>query len=112
MMAPPDVDGWKGGESWISTATMIERIKWADALFPPQGANARVFALLRGARNAQGLVDRLLEMFDVDVPDTKRTQYVEAADKALNGAVTRQNASPAANAVCRLLFGSPEFQFA
>ena len=32
LLNPPDVSGWKGGEGWISAATMLERLNFAERL--------------------------------------------------------------------------------
>ena len=43
LLYPPDVSGWDGGAAWVSTATMIERVKWADVIF-----GTGTFGLKRG----------------------------------------------------------------
>jgi uncharacterized protein (DUF1800 family) len=32
LFAPPNVKGWRGGRSWLNTATVLERANFADAL--------------------------------------------------------------------------------
>jgi len=113
LMYPPDVDGWVSGQSWISTATMVERIKFANAVFPPRAANQAgpVFALFSDNPTSRGLVTKLLSLFDAQLPAEKVEQLVAAADKVCNGRVDARNAGQTANAVAKLIFGSPEFQF-
>jgi len=114
LMYPPDVDGWVSGQSWISTATMVERIKFANVVFPPrQGGNPLMPAFPLFAENptSRGVVDRLISLFDAEFAEEKIVQLVEAADKVCNNRVDNRNASPTANAVARLMFGAPEFQF-
>ncbi|MEQ1936613.1 MAG: DUF1800 domain-containing protein, partial [Fimbriimonadaceae bacterium] len=41
LMYPPDVSGWKPGAYWITTSTMVERIKWAERLYVPSQALPR-----------------------------------------------------------------------
>ena len=36
LLFPPTVAGWDGGADWVNSATMIERIKFAD-IFKPGG---------------------------------------------------------------------------
>ncbi|HRF60182.1 MAG TPA: DUF1800 domain-containing protein [Fimbriimonadaceae bacterium] len=123
LLWPPDVAGWDGGAAWISSATMVERIKWADRLFvAPQlgggGGNAgRVgsvrypAASLFADDSPSGAVQTLLSVFDAEMPAAKIQQLEKAARDASEGVVTAQNANRVALTVCRLLFGAPEFQF-
>ena len=115
LMYPPDVAGWVSGQEWISTATMVERIKWADLLFGPQ--NRAVMQLIaqnlpREGASPNVLVDRLLSVFDAaHLPREKVQTLYESARETSGGAVTGRNLQPTMQAVTRLIFGSPEFQF-
>ncbi len=114
LMYPPDVAGWEGGQGWISTATMVERIKFADIIFggPSGGRSLRfpAYPLFQADPSADGVVTRLLSLFDVEVSESKRKTLIQAAEKV--GSATPRNASKLAHDVSRLIFGSPEFQFA
>jgi uncharacterized protein (DUF1800 family) len=121
LLFPPDVAGWDGGQAWISTATMVERIQWGDRLFGVgqtggrlQRAQTRVpaFGLFAADPTAKGVAEKLLSVFDAPVPESKKGQLVQAAEKATGGRLTPQNANAAAAAVARLIFGTPEFQMA
>ena len=114
LMYPPDVAGWVSGEEWISTATMVERIKWADVLFGPQ--NRGVMQLIaqnlpRAGAAPKALVDRLLSVFDAELPESKLQTLYDSAAKIAGGPVTAQNLQPVMQGVTRLIFGAPEFQF-
>jgi uncharacterized protein (DUF1800 family) len=114
LLFPPDVSGWNGGQEWISTATMVERIKWADILFGPN--NRQIMQLIAQNLPAAGaqpkaLVDRLLSVFDAQLPREKvQTLYASAIENS-GGTINRQNLQPTMQAVTRLIFGTPEFQF-
>lgn len=114
LMFPPDVSGWASGDEWISTATMVERIKWSDVLFGAQ--NRGVMALIAqnlptvGAQ-PKALVDRLLSVFDADIPREKVQTLYESATENSGGTVNARNLQPTMQAVTRLIFGTPEFQF-
>lgn len=116
LMFPPDVAGWEHGQAWISSATMIERIKMADKLF--SGALGRLSGaviaqqVIPAKATSEGIVDALISIFDAEVPAAKRTALIEAAEDVCKGRVTLQNAPRTAQMVCRLMFGMPEFQFA
>jgi len=129
LLQPPDVSGWGTGSYWITSATMIERVKWAEKLFVggvtgraqfganavgtgggvPVGADAG--PLLSGASSDEA-VDRLASIFDAQLKPENRKVLVEAAEKASGGQITARNANDVARSVCRLMFGTAEFQFA
>lgn len=126
ILNPPDVSGWRTGNYWITSATMVERAKWADRLFaggpavaarnlggntggnrgPQVGYNA--WPLFMEDPSPAGVVKSLLSVFDVALPDAKRQKLVEAVPVA----VTAQTASETARRLGKLIFSSPEFQFA
>ncbi|RYG80136.1 DUF1800 domain-containing protein, partial [bacterium] len=62
LMYPPDVSGWKPGEAWVTTATMIERIGWASRLFGQSAKGnipgVRAYDLLVADPTPGGVVDR------------------------------------------------------
>ena len=125
LIYPPDVSGWKPGGNWISTATIIERIKWADMLLAgglvpvsPNGKRSVRTNAYPSAGLFDGLTDpadaakKIISVFDAELPEVKVAQLAKAARAAADGgSVTPQNANQIADAVARLVFGSPEFQF-
>jgi len=117
LMYPPDVAGWEGGKFWISSATMLERIAWADKIFgvgraQNVGARYPAFSLIGNIQNPTGVVDRIASLFDAQLKPERRAVMVEGAAKAMAGGITARNANQVAASVARLLFASPEFQFA
>lgn len=123
LLYPPDVAGWDTGEGWISSATMVERIKWSERLFgpgtaarPAQGA-ARAptirypAATLIGGLSSSEAVDKFLSIFDAHLPEAKVAQLRRAAEAEAGSTVTNANANAVALAICRLIFASSEFQF-
>ncbi len=115
LLYPPDVSGWPIGQKWISSATMVARISWADRLFGvAQGAGLNGFStfnLFQDDRTPRGVAKKLVSMFDAPLPESKFDELVGAAQKACNGRLTEANANTAADAVGRLIFASPEYQF-
>lgn len=131
LMWPPDVSGWPLGNEWITTATMLERVKWAEKLFvgstQPGGQAANVGGGLGGGRVAAagyqpmalfeadpspaGIARVMLSIFDVSLPASKVKVLEDAVAHAMPGRMTPVAAGDAARAVCKLIFGSPEFQF-
>ncbi|MBI3721051.1 MAG: DUF1800 domain-containing protein, partial [Fimbriimonas ginsengisoli] len=116
LFYPPDVAGWDQGAAWITTATMVERIGWADRLFPSRPGQRAVlpldaYGLFEADPSAEGVVSKLVSLFDAPLPESKRRGLLDAAVKASGGRVGRENANATASAVARLIFAAPEFQF-
>jgi hypothetical protein len=114
LLFPPDVDGWPTGAAWITSATMIERIKFAEHLFRSGGLPLRLHAhaLLSPDPTPEGIVQRLVEALDAPIPHQKLPALQEAARSAMGPRLLPRNAPEVAIAVTKLIFGSPEYQFA
>jgi uncharacterized protein (DUF1800 family) len=128
LMAPPDVSGWRTGNYWITSATMVERMKWADKLFAgglpgntqnpanPLGGNrgpqvgAQAFPLFASDPTPAGVVKALMSIFDVSFSAAKVAGLVETAQNEGGAQITQRTANATARAVCKLIFASPEFQ--
>lgn len=131
LMYPPDVSGWRTGDYWITTSTMMERIKWADLLFAGTDAPARpaqnlggnaglrrggpnvginAFGLFASNPTPAGVVEALVSIFDASPNEAQRTMLLTMAEKTANGPITPRNAGEVARQVSRLLFSTPEFQ--
>ncbi|CAN5429328.1 hypothetical protein BH11ARM1_BH11ARM1_03060 [soil metagenome] len=106
LMYPPDVSGWDGGASWISSATMVERMKWSEKLF----GRYPVMALVGNDPSPQNVVNRMVSLFDVPLKTEKRSAVIEGAAKTAGGNITAQNATATAVQVTKLIFALPEFQ--
>ncbi len=117
LLYPPDVAGWDWGTAWISSATMVERIKLADVLFTGLrrfNAAGPISAAIMATnpKSSKDAIKALLTIFDIDLPVSRQNTLVETFDKngglnVLNG----RNAAPLLQAVCRVLFAAPEYQF-
>lgn len=116
LLYPPDVSGWPRGQAWVSSATMVARIGWADRLFGfatgPGLQEFNAFGLFQKDPTPMGISKKLVSIFDAPIGQNKIGELVSAAAKATNGNLTEDNANKAANSVARLIFASPEFQFA
>ena len=114
LLFPPDVAGWVKGEEWINTATIVERIKFADYMFG--GASNRWLALVpenmpKAGCTPEELVDHMLTMFDVEMNPKKTEVFVMTARKVGGEKIAAGSLYPAMRQVARLMFGTPEFQF-
>jgi uncharacterized protein (DUF1800 family) len=119
LLYPPDVAGWDWGTAWISSATMLERIKLANVLFEGRGLGG-LSALLGNvilnefrAEKEEDVVDALLAITDAEVSAETRKVLVEACRK--EGGISALRAPRLAGALlrrlCTVLFATPEFQF-
>jgi uncharacterized protein (DUF1800 family) len=111
---PPDVNGWQTGPAWITSATMVERIKWADQLFNPRGRGAvqgPQLSAFAGSTPRQA-AERLASIFDVRLSEADLDRVEEAVRLSAAGGLTAGNSAAALNAGARLIFGSPSFQMA
>lgn len=129
LFNPPDVSGWDGKEAWVTTATMVERIKWASALFGDGGAPKNfnpnkgkgpgplpslrlpIGQMVQHDGTARGLARSMISVFDAVLPETKIKQIEQAAVNAAGGNTVSSGGQEVGAAVARLIFGSPEFQF-
>lgn len=113
LLFPPDVSGWAGGQEWVSTATMVERIAWADKVFGRArfGARFTSYRIFEQDPSPKGIAEKLVSIFDAPIGSAKIPNLTQCAEKAMSGKLTPQNANVVAAAVCRLIFASPEYQF-
>lgn len=112
LLYPPDVSGWEGGAGWVSTATMVERIAWADKVFGGRlGGRFSSDRLFAGDPSAKGVATKLVSVFDAPTGARELAQFEAAAAGAMAGGLTPQNANKVAAGVGRLIFAAPEFQF-
>jgi uncharacterized protein (DUF1800 family) len=116
LLYPPDVAGWDWGSAWVSSATMVERIKVADALFKgPANRNEFARSILgdKPLSTEREVVDALLSLVDATIPEEKFAPLVGACEAAGGAAAARdpRRSAAVAHAVYRVLFASPEFQF-
>ncbi|MCH8978993.1 MAG: DUF1800 family protein, partial [Armatimonadetes bacterium] len=78
LLYPPDVAGWNWGKDWITSGSMLERIKIAALLIGPNSSNGTVDSLRAsfGASGkeatAEAIVDHVLQKFDADVDDERK----------------------------------------
>jgi hypothetical protein len=68
--------------------------------------------VLERETSPEGVARRMVSLLDAPIPPQKVMKLVEAARDQSGGSVNARNANAVAWAVGRLIFGSPEFQFA
>lgn len=113
LLSPPDVDGWPLGDNWISSATMIERIKFADNVFTlGQGRIpiVPVEGVFTPEMTPREISERLVSIFDAHVPDSKIDAMAESIESEARGGLTATNYGGILSKASSILFGMPEFQ--
>jgi len=115
LMYPPDVAGWDQGQAWITSATVVKRIEWAERLFGGGTtrpiSNYSAYGLFAQDSTPEGVAKKLVSIFDAPLSESKIGQLAEAARKISGGTIDESNANKTAAMVSKLIFASPEFQF-
>jgi len=103
LFEPPNVAGWPGGDSWLSSSTLFARANFLDVFLFPRGRPAALPALASAA-SADTLVDTTLKtIVDANVPDATRQALIDYASTIADPALR-------AAAVAYLVLAGPEFQ--
>lgn len=114
LLFPPDVSGWRWGTRWITTATMMERMKIGDSLLG--GGNA--VALWKDLHETfkpqkpEDVVDALATWFDAPLDKGSRAVLVETVDKAggMKAMAKPGTAAQVLRAAFKVMSSTPEFQ--
>lgn len=115
LLYPPEVAGWDWGTAWISSATMLERIKLSSVLFG-QGRATEFGAAAGAAASSSSAIEsaqKLCDLFDAKL-DGARLNEVAKAVEAGGGASTLSNPRSATRTLqlaTKVLFAAPEFHF-
>lgn len=113
LLSPPDVDGWPLGDNWISSATMIERIRFADNVFTLGRGRVpvvQVEGVFTPDMTAKQVADRLVSIFDAQVPNAKIDAMAESIEADVRGGLNARNYGGVLAKASSILFGMPEFQ--
>lgn len=104
LFEPPNVAGWPGGATWLSSGTFFARVNFLDQFLMGQRARPLRLPALEGVTTPEALVDRALSIFvDGNVPAASRQSIIEYA-------TTITNPQQRASAVAYLVLASPEYQ--
>ncbi len=114
LLYPPDVSGWEWGTAWISSQTMLERMRFAEFLVPNRGPLG--FQTLRDLlgseppRTIEGFIDRLGETLDVPLSKETREKLQDYLQKRGGITALRGADRSVVQGVLQIVFASPEFQ--
>jgi uncharacterized protein (DUF1800 family) len=115
LLYPPEVAGWDWGSAWISSATMIERIKLSQTLF----SGGRAFELAGSVRTAIAAqttteaTKNLCELFDARLDATRFNEVEKAiiAGGGVSALAAPRTSLPVVQLASKVLFAAPEFHF-
>ncbi len=118
VMFPPDVAGWDGGPAWITSATIVERIKWAESLFQAGGRGGAAQAVSAGlgpifiGSTPEQAAEKLCSLFDYSPSPEDLSRIAEGIRSAAPNRITLPQLGNALTSGARLIFGAPAFQMA
>ena len=103
LFEPPNVAGWPGGDTWLSSSTFFGRLNFLDNTLFPNGVAAAVPAL-RGVGSPEALVDEVLKRLldDNITPESRGALYAYASSLA--------DPQERAAEIAYLVLASPEYQ--
>ncbi len=115
LLFPIDVHGWDYGESWITTGTILERIKWVGRLLGRQRNKMPIrypmFGLIGNAVEPAEVVDRFTAIFDISLSARARSKIIAEADILMGLQIDETNALDVSAQIIGLIFSTAEFQF-
>ena len=115
LFDPPNVAGWPGGPSWLTSNTLIERLNFVNRIanargsivvFPPSG-NARAGMLTALQQTMDFYITVLL---DGNVPPDEWKVLQTYADRIAVAGATQQIVEIRQRSLVYLLLGSPDFE--
>lgn len=114
LLYPPDVAGWEWGKAWISSTTMLERMRFAEFLLPNR--NGIGFATLNeligmpAPRTLEGFVQRLETTLDVPLQPRTRQSLLEYLEKRGGVNALRQRDRQTVQGALQIVLSSAEYQ--
>ncbi len=114
LLYPPDVSGWEWGTAWISSTTMLERMRFAEFLMPTRGIGG--FATLQELIGNQRVptldqfVDRLEQVLDVSLEKGTRQKLLDYLQSRGGVPALVRRDRELVQGSLQIVFVSPEFQ--
>jgi uncharacterized protein (DUF1800 family) len=119
LMYPPDVSGWRWGQNWISSAAMLERIRYhGDFIYSrvkgqtnSGTATTLAFVTSKAPKNSLGISEALAEYFDAPIPEDSVAVLAQEIDKRGGLQTLKDNVWPGTlDRSLELLIATPEMQ--
>ena len=124
LLAPPSVDGWQGGEEWVSTGAMMQRVNYASKVIGDMsrpGVKKIIAEVNRTCvtRDAETLVDECLQHLGyIELGEETRREIVGFAREQISqlpqsgGKASESAVEKTVIAVLQLAVSTREFQLA
>jgi len=117
LFYPPNVKGWPGGAAWLSTATILARENFANALMTAKVVQGESTWLLdSGPASAQACADRVVSAIVQDdaspAARDKITAYVGGSDGEALGPLSVENFAQRMRGAAYLAMAMPAYQLA
>jgi uncharacterized protein (DUF1800 family) len=117
LFYPPNVKGWPGGATWLSTSTILARENFANALMTAkvvQGESS--WLLTSGPANAQACADRVVSVIVQDdaspAARDKVAAYVAGSDGEALDPLSAENFAQRMRGAAYLAMAMPAYQLA
>ncbi|MCS6919185.1 MAG: DUF1800 domain-containing protein [Fimbriimonadales bacterium] len=114
LLYPPDVAGWAWGKAWISSTTMLERMRFAEFLLPDRrGVGFATLNELVGSpapRTLDEFVQRLETMLDAPLQPRTRQSLLEYLEKRGGANALRQRDRQTVQGALQIVFSAAEYQ--
>ena len=111
LFLPPNVAGWPGGTSWVSSGSWFYRLNFLNFVINPILTSEIGQALILDARSPQDYVDSLIDLLlGGDVADKQRSLIVEYATKPGAGREIGGMSEERLRGATYLVLALPEYQ--
>ncbi|MFN3690276.1 MAG: DUF1800 family protein, partial [Fimbriimonadales bacterium] len=114
LLYPPDVAGWHWGKAWITSTTMLERMRFAEFLLPDRrGMGFATLNELVGVplpRTLEEFVHRVESVLDTPLSPRTRQSLIEYLEKRGGIDALRQRDRQIVQGALQIVFSSAEYQ--
>jgi uncharacterized protein (DUF1800 family) len=116
LFAPPDVAGWEGGEAWINSSTLLERLNFFNKLTTSRNQSIQFdpskLVFEEGISSPEAALDYLaFLLLDGSLPEEER-RVLQLYLISLNDHFGAQHADEKLRSLAYLVMSSPEYQLA
>ncbi|NQW18640.1 MAG: DUF1800 domain-containing protein [Chloroflexi bacterium] len=120
LLNPPSVEGWQGGDDWINTGTVVERVNFACDLIGDTTKSGVQAIIARLRRDLEGvmptpelLVDHCVDLVGpMSVPHETRDVLVDFAAEQGDVDLSTGDGEAAVAALLQLIVSTREYQLA
>ena len=114
LLYPPDVAGWEWGKAWISSTTMLERMRFAEFMLPDRRgvgfATLNELVGLPAPPTLHEFVQRLETTLDVPLQPRTRQSLLEYLEKRGGTNALRQRDRQTVQGALQIVFSAAEYQ--